>query len=203
MSNKKDKELNDKNKETKNLFANLKQYRKKDIEEDNETGILTENQTDKGEEKKASSNIYMSLLEDNKVKEEYIGATHYFRPDQLKDLDKFSKDTNKLKNQFMRELFDLVFAQLKKGSDGREEKATGKPSDRTEEVKQTSPSANPFEVLLEVNESKKQYVRATHYFRQDQLDDLDKFVEKSGKSKNEFVRDTIDLVFSELRKVNS
>lgn len=199
---------NNKNEETKSLFAGLEQYKKKnkkDVKEDISENVNIDDASN-------SENIYMSLLEENNDKEEYKSATHYFRKDQLKDLDKFSKKTNKLKNEFMRELMDLVFDELTRGLKENKVKEITEDeinvkdnitNNSNSEANKTAPSDSPFGSLLEVNDSKDQYVRATHYFRPDQLEDLDKFVEKSGKSKNEFVRDTIDLVFSQLKEVSS
>lgn len=207
--------LDDKNKETKNLFDNLQQYKKtnkKNIEIDTE-GDDKSIEDSQAKDSSDTNNIYLSLLEKNTGKEEYLAATHYFRQDQLKDLNSFSKKSKKGKNEFMRELLDLVFAELKEGLGTNKEKIkTSTVSDSSKKDitsksvandSKRSPSGSPFGSLLEVNESKEEYMRATHYFRQDQLRDLDMFVEESGKSKNEFVRDTIDLVFSELKKVNS
>lgn len=215
MSNKKDSEalnLNDKNKETKSLFDNLKQYKKDDRKEKDEVPVDVEIDEDEYEDindsVNNSNNVYISLLENNNIKDEYIGATHYFRKDQLKDLDGFSKKTKKPKNEFMRQLIDLVFAELKKAPIQNQEKSInsdeiiGKNSEfnkPSSDGNNTSTSDNPFSSLLEVNDSKDKYVRATHYFRRDQLEDLEMFVKKSGKSKNEFVRELIDLVFSQIK----
>ena len=208
MSNKKETEtikLNDKNKETKSLFDGLEQY-KKDSKKEKIDVVDADNNIDKdinsiSLEDDGTDNIYISLLENNNTKEEYIGATHYFRKDQLKDLEEFSKKTKKLKNEFMRQLIDLVFAELKKAPNQNQRKyiASDKSISKDNEVNKSN-NENPFSSLLEVNNSKDKYVRATHYFRKDQLHDLEMFVKKSGKSKNEFVRELIDLVFSQLKK---
>ncbi len=217
MSSKKDNEttkLNDKNAETKSLFDGLKQYKKGDNKENKDVTISDVNLGKEMSEKSSlkdnkidssdnlinnSDNIYISLLENNNTKDKYIGATHYFRKDQLKDLDSFSKKTKKLKNEFMRELIDLVFAELRKGLN--QNQVTSLPSGKfINKDSDTSTCESPFSSLLEVNKSKDEYVRATHYFRKDQLEDLEMFVEKSGKSKNEFVREMIDLVFAQLKK---
>lgn len=61
-----------------------------------------------------SSDLFTSLLVNDNVKEEYVRATHYFRKDQLADITKFAKKAKKGKNEFMRDVLDLVFEQLKK-----------------------------------------------------------------------------------------
>lgn len=61
-----------------------------------------------------SSDLFGSLLENESVKEKYVRGTHYFRQDQLDDITKFAKKAKKGKNEFMREVLDLVFTQLKK-----------------------------------------------------------------------------------------
>lgn len=202
--------LNDKNKETKSLFAGLEQYKNKDKEKNLDKIDKTNPKADgkKAQNKDTNENIFISLLENNKTKREYVGATHYFRKDQLKDLDKFSKQAKKGKNEFMRELMDLVFSQLRQGLDeeaeniGSDDLKNFDDRDANSDDKDSDNKAsdNPFTSLLEVNDTKEDYIRATHYFRKDQLEDLDIFIEKSGKAKNEFVRDIVDLVFGELKK---
>lgn len=202
--------LNDKNKETKSLFAGLEQYKnkakEKDLEKVDKTNLKADGKEDAS--RNGSENIFISLLENNKTKKEYIAATHYFRKDQLKDLAKFSKQAKKGKNEFMRELMDLVFSQLRQGLD-EEDRNIGsddlnslndKEANSDNKDSDNKASDNPFTSLLEVNDTKEDYLRATHYFREDQLEDLDMFTEKSGKAKNEFVRDIVDLVFGELKK---
>lgn len=68
---------------------------------------------------------------------------------------------------------------------------------------ETDPSDSPFSsllklIILEMN-TRKNY----SLFKTEQLQDIDNFVEKSGKSENEFVRDTMDVVFSQLKEINN
>lgn len=109
--------------ETKNLFDGLNNNKNKekdvdksmDIEDDKNVDVNTNkivnNDTN---EDIVNGDVFSSLLENENPKEEYIRATHYFRKDQLDDITKFAKKANKGKNEFMRDVLDLVFTQLKK-----------------------------------------------------------------------------------------
>lgn len=113
--------------ETKNLFDGLTSKKEpvnsdevKDINTDGDVNINKNVNSDTsviktdGDSRNDSSDLFGSLLENESVKEKYVRGTHYFRQDQLNDITKFAKKAKKGKNEFMREVLDLVFTQLKK-----------------------------------------------------------------------------------------
>ncbi|OHW61258.1 hypothetical protein EUAN_23820 [Andreesenia angusta] len=61
----------------------------------------------------AESNSFESILK-KQSKPELIRATYYLRQDQIDSITEYSELSGKRKNEFLRDLLDAAFAELKK-----------------------------------------------------------------------------------------